>query len=98
MSLRGYWRTVTRADRLQPGDQDHQVDDDREHRPADEQVGELHQLSSGVGAGLVARLHLVVDEHRGAVAQLEGARADHLLARLDAGEHGDLVAAARRRA
>ena len=31
-----------RADRLQAGDQDHQVDDDREHRPLDEEIGELH--------------------------------------------------------
>ena len=41
---------VERADRLQPGDDDHQVDDDREHRPADEDVGELH-VSGSRGAG-----------------------------------------------
>src|SRR6185295_3878186 len=29
-----------------------EVDDDREYRPTDEQVGELHQLSSGFGAVL----------------------------------------------
>src|SRR5437763_6874349 len=41
----------------------------------------------------VARLHRVVDRHRGAGPQLEHARGHHFLARLDAGEHGDLVAA-----
>src|SRR5262249_1787396 len=42
-----------RADRLQPRDQDHEVDADREDRPLDEEVGEFHQLSSGLGAGLL---------------------------------------------
>src|SRR5207245_5565630 len=41
-----------RADRLQAGDQDDQVDHDRQDGPSDEEVGELHQLSSGLGAGL----------------------------------------------
>ena len=41
-----------RADRLQPGDQDDQVDDDRQDRPLDEEIGELHQLFSGFGVGL----------------------------------------------
>ncbi len=43
-----------RADRLQPRDQDDEVDDDREDRPLDEEIGELHQLFSGLGAGLFA--------------------------------------------
>jgi hypothetical protein len=30
------------ANRLQAGDEDHQVDDERQHRALDEQVGELH--------------------------------------------------------
>ena len=51
-----------RADRLQPRDEDDQVDDDREDRPFDEEIGELHQLFSGFGVGLFARPHLVVDE------------------------------------
>jgi len=38
-------------------------------------------------------LDLVVDHHRGAVAQFEHARAHHLVARLDAGDDRDLVAA-----
>ena len=43
---------VERADRLQAGDDDHQVDDDREDRPADEDVGEFHGAVSGSpGAG-----------------------------------------------
>ena len=50
-----------RADRLEPGDQDHQVDDDGEDRPADEDVGELHQLSSGFGRRVVRGLDRVVD-------------------------------------
>ena len=70
-----------RADRLQPGDQDHQVDDDREDRPLDEEIGELHQLFSGFGAGLLAGRDLVVDQDRGAVAELEDARRHHLVAR-----------------
>ena len=43
-----------RADRLQPGNQDDEVDDDREDRPLDEEIGESHQLSSGFGFGLFA--------------------------------------------
>ena len=51
MSLRGYWRTLSERIDHSPRDQDHQVDDDREDRAPDEDVGELHQLSSGFGAG-----------------------------------------------
>ena len=55
MSLRGILPDAQRADRLQAGDQDHQIDDDREDRPFDEEIGELScQLSSGFGAGLLA--------------------------------------------
>ena len=43
-----------RADRLQARDQDDQIDDDRENRPPDEQIGEAHQLSSGFGLGSLA--------------------------------------------
>ena len=42
-----------RADRLQPGNQNHQVDDDGEYGPLDEEIGELHQLFSGFGAALL---------------------------------------------
>ena len=42
-----------RSDRLEPGDQDHQVDDNRQDGPSDEEIGEFHQLSSGLGAGLL---------------------------------------------
>jgi hypothetical protein len=45
MSLRGTDGRKA-SDRLQPGDQDHQVDDDREDRPPDEEIRELHE---GVG-------------------------------------------------
>ena len=70
-----------RADRLQPRDQDDEVDDDREDRPPDEEVGELHQLSSGFGRRAVRRLDVVVHDDRRAVAQLEHARGHDLLAR-----------------
>src|SRR5262249_10876201 len=43
-----------RADRLESCDEDDQVDDDREDRSLDEQIGELHQLFSGFGVGLFA--------------------------------------------
>ena len=82
-----------RADRLQPGDQDDQVDDDREDRPLDEEIGEPHQLSSWLGRRIVAGLHLVVDENGRAVAQLEDARGHDLVARLDARDDRDLIAA-----
>ena len=36
---------VQRADRLQPGDDDQHADDDRQHRPSQENVGELHGVS-----------------------------------------------------
>ena len=43
-----------RADRLQPRDQDHEIDHDREHGPLDEKIGELHQLFPGLGAASLA--------------------------------------------
>ena len=46
-----------RADRLQPGDQDDQVDDDREDRPPDEEIGESSSLAVlGLGRRVVRRL------------------------------------------
>jgi hypothetical protein len=38
----GVLSDVERADRLQPRDHDHEVDDDGEHRSPDEEVGEAH--------------------------------------------------------
>ena len=74
-----------RADRLQPGDQDHQVDDDGQDRPLDEEISELHLAVLGLRRlGCSAGLHLVVDLHRGAVAQLEHARRHDFVAGLDA--------------
>jgi len=35
-------RTAERANRLEPGEENHQVDDDREDRPLDEEIRELH--------------------------------------------------------
>ena len=40
MSLRGYCRTLSERDRLQPGDEDDQADDQREDWPAYEKIGE----------------------------------------------------------
>src|SRR4029079_376417 len=73
MSLRGDRRSrdgdvaarvladAERADRLQPRDQDHEVDDDGEDRPPDEEIGEFHQLFFGVGAGrFVGRTCLLI--------------------------------------
>jgi hypothetical protein len=42
MSLRGYCRTGERPDRLQAGNEDHQIDDDRQDGALDEQIGERH--------------------------------------------------------
>ena len=44
-----------RADRLQPGDQDHQVDDDREDRPLDEEIGEAASAVLRLGRRVVRR-------------------------------------------
>ena len=89
-----------RADRLEPGDQDDQVDHQREHGPADEEIGEgLHgrrlgaQLSDGRGRQVVLRRQVVVLDHGHAVAQLEDAGADDALARLEARFHAHKVAA-----
>src|SRR5450432_438282 len=46
-----------------------------------------------MGVQLGARLQRVVDQNRRVVAQLEGARADQLVARLHAVEHGYDIAA-----
>ena len=72
-----------RADRLEPRDQDDEVDDDRQHRPADEEVGEacISVVLGLAGPGLFAGLDLVVDQDRRAVAELERARGHDLLAR-----------------
>src|SRR5205085_9522217 len=48
------------ADGLQSGDQDHEIDHDREDRPLDEQVRECHQLFSGFGTGLLAGCTLLL--------------------------------------
>ena len=71
-----------RADRLQPGDEDHQIDDDRQDRPSDEEIGELHQLFSGFGVGLLAGCTVLLITHGRAVAQLEDAGGDDLIAGL----------------
>ena len=43
-----------RADRLEPRDENDQADNDCQDGPPDEQIRELHQLFSGLGAGLLA--------------------------------------------
>src|SRR5439155_21212539 len=42
-----------RADGLEPGDQNDQVDDHCQDRPPDEKIRDRHQLSSGLGEGLL---------------------------------------------
>ena len=50
LSRRGYCRTFSGADGLQPGDHQDQVDHHRQHRPADEDVGEPHVSGSPAAA------------------------------------------------
>src|SRR5581483_10591920 len=96
-----------RSDRLQPGNQDHQIDDDCKDRPFDKQISEFHRLPSvlahpllyprlavrGIGSRTIRRLHLVVDLDGCAVTELEDTRRDNFIARIDAGENGYLISA-----
>ena len=54
MSLRGYCLTLSARIDCSPAIRMTRLDDDREDRPLDEEIGELHQLFSGLGAGLFA--------------------------------------------
>ncbi len=49
-----------RANRLHARNQNHEADDDRQHRPLDEEIGETHQLFSGRGFGLLPGLTLLL--------------------------------------
>src|SRR5262249_36071255 len=43
-----------RTNRLEPGDEDDEARHHRQYGPLDEQIGEVHQLSSGFGVGSFA--------------------------------------------
>ena len=57
-----------RADRLQPGDQDHEVDDNREDRALNKKIGELHLAVLRLGRWTVSRLHFVINLNGSAIA------------------------------
>ena len=62
-----------RTNRLQAGNQDHEVDDDRKDRPFYKEIRKLHLAILGLGGRVVSRLNLVVDLDGGSVAQFEDA-------------------------
>ena len=72
-----------RADGLQPGNQNHQVDYDREDRPLDKKISKLHLAVLRLGSRIVPRLDLIVDLDGGAVTQFEDARAHNLITGID---------------
>src|SRR3954471_2243275 len=93
MSLRGYcrtdsertdWMPATRMTRLTTT-----ASTGRRMKRSVSFMSAVLRLRGRVVGGLDA----VVDGHRGVRPQLEHARGDHLLAGLQPGEHGDLVAA-----
>src|SRR5260370_5071451 len=47
----------------------------------------------GLGSGTISRLDFVVDLHGGAIAQLEDARCDYLIARIQPRNNSDLISA-----
>src|SRR5262249_61370641 len=49
-----------RPNRLQAGDENDEIDDDREDRSLDEKIREFHQLFSGFGFGLFPGLTLLL--------------------------------------
>src|SRR5574341_738385 len=95
MSLRGYWRTLSERMDWSPAMRITRF-------TTTARTGRLTKTSVNfmaasvvfrTGRRVVGGLHVVVHAHGGRVAQLEDARADHLLPGLDAGEDGHLVAA-----
>ena len=89
------------AQRAQAQHQDDQADDRRQYRALDKNIGEFAQCRAGSGAhssftsgiGVIRGLNAVVDEHRRIVMQLELPGGDHGIARLQAADHRDLIAA-----
>src|SRR5258708_13712357 len=47
----------------------------------------------GLGSGTISRLDFIVDLHGGAIAQLEDARCDYLIAAIPPRNHSDLISA-----
>ena len=87
-----------RADRLQARDQDDQVDDDREDRPLDEKVGELHQLFSGFGFGLLPGCTLLLTTTAAPLRSLNTPEVTTSSPGLTPDDDGDLIAARAARA
>src|SRR5690242_13536917 len=79
------------TDCLKARNQNHQIHDDCENRPLDEQIGELHLIVLRLWGWIVARLDLVVNSHCHTVAKLENAGGHYLIARIDARDYGNLV-------
>ena len=87
-----------RARGPEPGDQDHQVDDDGEDRAPDEEVRGPHQLSSGLGAGSFEGWTSLFTCTAAPLRSLKAPEVTTSAPGLDARDDRDLVAAGRRRA
>ena len=109
LSLRGYCRTLSDGPRLQPGDDDHDVDDDREDRARDEEIGKRfhgcsslliprtlrRQVLSGLGASVNSGASVLSTTTARPGRSLNTPVDDDLLARRGAVRRDDEVAAAR---
>ena len=70
------------TDGLEPGNDDQQAGDHRQHRPLDKKIGEFHGSTVlGLGRQFEFRRERVVDHHALTVAQFEHPGADHGLLR-----------------
>src|SRR5687768_3929427 len=93
ISLRGYWRTLSARIDCSPAIRMTRLTTiARTGRLMNKSVNRISAVLR-LGRPAVRWLHLVVDLHGGAVAQLEDARRDDLLAGLDAAQHRNLIAA-----
>jgi len=85
MSLRGYCRTASVRIDCRPAIRITRLTTTAEDRAPDEEVGPLHQLSSGFGAVVLAGWMGVVDLDRREVPELEGPGAHDFRPRGDPG-------------
>jgi hypothetical protein len=76
---------------LQAGYQDHQIDDDREDRPLNKKISELHLAVLRFGSRIVSRLDFIVDLDSCPIAQLENAGTHNLISGLDTRYDGNLI-------
>src|SRR6185503_11221271 len=96
MSLLGYWRTLSERMACSPAMRITRLTTRARTGRLTKRSVNFKGFASVVfrlGGGLVPRLRLVPHEHGRARAQLEGARSHDLVAGLEPGEDGDLVAA-----